>query len=284
MLKSIKIILNSIFALLLILLLGLCVAGGGWGRKITPPGHPLYSGALLLMAHRGVTEGVPENTLAAAERAETLEMNGIEIDIKESTDGQFYLFHDHDGQRLFHKPVELRSIPLDTIQRWPLFYNGTATAHRVPDLETFSRRFSERFIIYLDVKRHGNERYGYLADKIFDHLQRHQLLESAFVGSDFLFTAYLEFKYPQIHTVFRGPGDSSIRMYHWIPKRFRPDFIIGYAHEITPAHIKWLQKHQLMARRMLYGVNGDNYKEVRRMGIPKLLVDYHPVMQPDISQ
>ena len=53
-----------IFAALLILSLG--IVGGGWGPKEVPASHPFYSGKLRLIAHRGVTDTVPENTFASA--------------------------------------------------------------------------------------------------------------------------------------------------------------------------------------------------------------------------
>ncbi len=283
-LKFIKIVFMSLLTLVVVLLLLLGWLGSGWGIKSTPQDHPFYSGAPRMIAHRGVSDAAPENTLAATDRALELGFEAMEIDIKESADQQFFLFHDRTGSRLLNNPGPVGPQDLDIIQQWPLYYNGQATDHRIPDLESFLSQYRGELTIYFDVKRHGNDRYAYLADKLWEIIRRHDLVEKAFVGSDFLFTAYLEYRYPELHTVFTGPGDGSIFIYHWIPKKFRPDFIISYAREVTPGHLEWLRRNDLMHRRMLYGVNVDTFQDVIQMGVPILVVDYHPVMADHLNQ
>jgi hypothetical protein len=51
-------------------------------------------------------------------------------------------------------------------------------------------------------------------------------------------------------------------IYRWIPKKFRPDFIISYAKEVTASHLNWLEGKGLINRRMLYGVDKHNYDQV----------------------
>lgn len=280
--KYFMLLIKSIFYISVALVVCLGVIGGGWGPKQVPESHPFYSEEKMLIAHRGVTDQAPENTFASAQRAIELGFSAIEIDIKQSADEQFYLFHDRLSTRLFKEDFPLKEKTLDQLQKLPLYHKGIPTDHGVPGLESFTRKFASDLIFYVDVKRHGNNRYNYLTDKIAEFLQRHQLTDNAFVGSDFLFTAYLEYRHPELHTVFTGPGDALIMVYDWIPRKFRPDFIISYAQGVTEKHLDWLHRKGLMNRRMLYGVNGDNYLEVRQWGIPKLLVDYDPVMNKDL--
>ena len=283
LIKFLKILLFCITALVALSILVLGLVGGGWSAKPTAD-HPFYSGDFRMIAHRGVTTNAPENTYASTEQALSLGFRGIEIDLKESKDQHFFLFHDRNGQRLLNTQELIGPQTLQDLQQMPLYHRQQATDQRIPDFESFVDRYQGKANFYLDLKRHGNDRYRYLADKIFHFLQDHNLIDSVFVGSDFLFTAYLEHRYPQLHTVFTGPGDASIFVYKWIPKKFRPDFIISYADEITPGHLQWLQKNQLMARRMLYGVNASNFQEVLESEVPILLVDYDPIMDPYLTQ
>jgi hypothetical protein len=193
------------------------------------------------------------------------------------------LFHDRNSLRLFGEEFPLKRLTLKEIQQKPLLHNQQSSSHRVPDLDSFTSEFANELNFYLDIKRHGNNRYQRLTSRIADYLSQYGLTDQAWVGSDFLFTAYLEYRYPEIHTVFTGPGDWTIFIYRWIPKRFRPDFIISYANEVTSGHVEWLKKKDLLHRRMVYGVNGDNYLQVKTLGIPILVVDYDPVMDQDLS-
>ena len=283
MLKIIIGIIKVILLLSFFLVIFLGVIGGGWGEKQSLKDHPFYQGDLRLISHRGVVDQAPENTIAAATRAKSLGFRALEFDLKQSKDDRFYLFHDRNTSRLFGKEFSLKPLTLEEIQQTPLLHNQQASHHRVPDLDSFTREFANQLNFYVDVKRHGNNRYHRLTSKIAAYLSQYGLTDHAWVGSDFLFTAYLEYRYPEIHTVFTGPGDWTIVVYRWIPKRFRPDFIISYADEVTSGHVRWLQKKNLLNRRMVYGVNGDNYLQVKTLGIPILVVDYDPIMDQDLA-
>ena len=49
---------------------------------------------MLILSHRGYHADVPENTVAAFERAQRLGVDGIETDLHLASDGQVILFHD----------------------------------------------------------------------------------------------------------------------------------------------------------------------------------------------
>ncbi len=281
-LKTITLIFKAFIILVVLALLVLGVIGGGWGSKDIPVTHQFYQGTLSLVAHRGVSDQAPENTLASAARAQELGFKFIELDIKQSKDSLFYLFHDRDGHRLFGTNNPLKGYTLSELQQMPLLHQGLPSDYRVPSWEEFNRQFSDELIFYIDVKRHGNYNYTLLADQITKILTEAGLTDQSMVGSDFLFTAYLEFRFPELHTVFTGPGDWSIVFYKWIPKKFRPDFIISYAEEVTDWHLQWLNQNKLINRRMLYGIDKNNYHKVRKWGIPYLVVEYDPVMQQDL--
>ena len=52
---------------------------------------------MLVLSHRGYHMNVPENTLAAFERAVAMGVDGIETDVRLSADGLPILFHDRRG-------------------------------------------------------------------------------------------------------------------------------------------------------------------------------------------
>lgn len=58
---------------------------------------------MLILAHRGYHQNVPENTLEAFAAAQALGVDGIETDLRLSSDGQVVLYHDRlapDGREV----------------------------------------------------------------------------------------------------------------------------------------------------------------------------------------
>ncbi len=66
--------------------------GGGLGA--TAGEGPAASRRIEMVCHRGANDRAPENTMAAYERAITLGAEWIEIDVRTSKDGVFYVMHD----------------------------------------------------------------------------------------------------------------------------------------------------------------------------------------------
>lgn len=56
---------------------------------------------MVIFAHRGASGEYPENTILAFKKALEIGVNGIELDIHKSKDGQLTVIHDEDIQRTF---------------------------------------------------------------------------------------------------------------------------------------------------------------------------------------
>jgi len=56
---------------------------------------------MLIFAHRGASATEPENTLRSFKKAEEVGVDGIELDVRQSKDGQIVVFHDRTLHRLF---------------------------------------------------------------------------------------------------------------------------------------------------------------------------------------
>ncbi len=59
------------------------------GTPLPPPQH----GGVYVVAHRGAHEGIPENTLAAYKKAIELGADFVEVDLRETKDGQIVSVH-----------------------------------------------------------------------------------------------------------------------------------------------------------------------------------------------
>ena len=104
-------------------------------RLIDPVFRTLHS--LRLYGHRGASALLPENTLAAFERALADGANALELDVHRTADGHFVVAHDPDGERLAGVSEQIGTVGLDQVKRWDVAMTDgrDLDRHRVPTLE-----------------------------------------------------------------------------------------------------------------------------------------------------
>jgi glycerophosphoryl diester phosphodiesterase len=111
--------------------------------------------AVEIVCHRGANKFAPENTRAATQRCIDWGVEYVEIDVRASKDGVFYILHDStvnrtsDGGRVLIR--ELTSEQVDRLDAgsWfdPRFKN-----ERIPRLEPYLQWVKGKIKVYLDVK------------------------------------------------------------------------------------------------------------------------------------
>lgn len=114
------------------------------------------NGKLFVVAHRGAHRGIPENSLAAYEKAIELGCDFIEIDLRTTKDGQLVSMHNGtveayvtDGDKRAVSALTLAEIrALDIGARMGEEWAGT----RVPTFEEILQTSRGRIGIYLDIK------------------------------------------------------------------------------------------------------------------------------------
>ena len=70
----------------------------------------------LVFGHRGSPTIVTENTLQSFKTALAQEVDGIELDVRMSRDGQIVIFHDKELSRLSHRNENIKDLSLAEIQ------------------------------------------------------------------------------------------------------------------------------------------------------------------------
>ena len=107
-----------------------------------------------IVCHKGANEYAPENTYAAAQLCLDWGVDYVEVDVRTSQDGVFYMMHDAtvarttNGQGLL---AELSAAELDRLDAGSWFHPRFAE-QRVPRLADFLRWIKGRAKVYLDVK------------------------------------------------------------------------------------------------------------------------------------
>jgi len=109
---------------------------------------------LEIVAHRGANNLAPENTLAAAKKCIDLNIDYVEIDIRSSKDGVFYILHDKTLNRTTNGTGAIKDRPssyIDTLDAGSWF-SPEFKDERVPRLEPYLNELQGKIKIYFDVK------------------------------------------------------------------------------------------------------------------------------------
>jgi glycerophosphoryl diester phosphodiesterase len=254
------------------------IAGGGFGRKdavLRFPGNQ----SILLFAHRGSGNYFPENSMEGFKAAAFSGFKAIETDIRLSKDDSLVIFHDDNCMRLLGINISLDSLSSGELKKSRILFNGIQSGSTVLMLEELFRNIQDSLIIYLDVKLHDTG----TASKIVSLIKKHHLESSTIVAnSNMFFIAWIEFHDPEINTVLEGFTPDKEWIYNVIPKKFKPDFFSSFASDVTPGHMDWLRRKGLTDRRIVYGVDKENFKKVLDAGIQKIIMDYDSTLKDEI--
>jgi glycerophosphoryl diester phosphodiesterase len=256
------------------LYLVLVLAGGGLSPRFDdtfawPDDSP------LLFAHRGVGLTSPENSEAALAEAQRLGFRGVEIDVRKTKDGELVLFHDKSARRRLGLDVAFSELSWDRVRGCQLLFEGKATTHRVPTLREMFQKFGKTQRFYLDMKNKGFRD----ADQVVALIDEFGLYDRAILASvDPFFVTYVEHSYPKVNTALERFDFFQTWLYRLIPRRWKPDYLSGFARKVTPGHVAWLKKKQLLSKRIVYEVFGADYDRMMQWGITKAIVDYDPTV------
>jgi len=253
----------------------LIIMGGGFGERKKENDLVISSEPPLLFAHRGMINYFPENSMEGIAGAKSVGFNAIEIDIRKSKDGEYILFHDDSASRLLGINKLVEQLTLQELKQSNILFNGKKTTSKVVSLNEVLENHKNDFIIYLDMKIASKED----ADIIARIIDQYDIYNSTIVAdANFIFIGYLEYFYPRINTAIEGFTPEKEWTYKFLPKKFKPDYISGFAGMIDSAHVSWLRKNNLLDKRIIYGVNSENIDRIINLEIKKVIVDYDSSM------
>lgn len=259
---------------LLVPYLVLVWAGGG----LRPRFDDTFAGAgeaMVLFAHRGVDLTVPENSEASLSEARRVGFRAVEIDVRKTKSGELVLFHDKTGRRRLGLNEPFHELTWERIQGRKLLFDGRETTNSVPALREVFQKFGPTLWFYLDMKDKQFED----ADQIVALIREFGLLDRTILASvDPSFVAYVEHKHPSVNTALERFDYFQTWLYRLIPTRWKPDYLAGFAHKVTPGHVEWLKEKQLLAKRIVYEVDATNYHRMLNLGVTKAIIDYDPAL------
>jgi glycerophosphoryl diester phosphodiesterase len=150
------------------------------------PNPWLMASRPLVIAHRGHSIDVPENTLEAYRRAIELGTGMIECDVNRTADGQLVMIHDWTLDRTTDGRGPVRDLTLDEIGRLDAgsFLGPEFAGLRVPTtVDTIELAREAGILMCFEVKGETPDEFGGTAEMLADLLAERQALEWAFMSS-----------------------------------------------------------------------------------------------------
>lgn len=163
------------------------------------------SDQVLVVAHRGVWDDAPENSLSSIEAAISLGVDMVELDVRRTKDGVLVLMHDETVDRMTDGTGSVVDMTLEEIQQLSLRNRdgGVLTEEGVPTLSEAMQTAKDRIMVRVD------KAYSLgILDEVMAVLEETETVDHAtMVVSQNVQPGKVAFDWPnEINQVFFTPG------------------------------------------------------------------------------
>ncbi|WP_290790148.1 glycerophosphodiester phosphodiesterase family protein [Flavihumibacter sp. UBA7668] len=107
---------------------------------------------VMVAAHRGVHNDVPENSMASFHRAAQLRVHIVELDVRSTRDGVLVLMHDKTVDRTTNGRGRVDSLTYAELSALSLKHKGQVTTEKIPTLEEALLFLKGKTLVDLDIK------------------------------------------------------------------------------------------------------------------------------------
>jgi glycerophosphoryl diester phosphodiesterase len=220
---------------------------------------------VFLAAHRGASGLVTENTLLAYERAIEEGADMIETDIRLSSDGKVYSYHDDvsvasDGTEinLWEKDFENTSRLLDS---------------RPPLLDDILELVKNKTYLMIEIKSDFSDGIVKRAIQIVEKVKEHRYLDYTLFGSfDYRILEAINKNYDNVNTAaIKIPGDTTPILE--LKDKLGIKALVCSTEECNNGLMEQAKASDVLVG--VYGINSaDTYKEMIALGIKCVVTDY----------
>ncbi|WP_336635930.1 glycerophosphodiester phosphodiesterase [Lysinibacillus fusiformis] len=141
----------------------------------------VYAPDTKIIAHRGYVAGNVENTISGLVSAANAGADLIEIDIQQTVDGEFVVFHDRTLRRLAGKNGVIANMTLSELKTLTIHQNGYSD--KIASLEDCIEIAKALDVaLLIELKVHGKETEDMLP-KLVEKLRKYKVLDSYYVQS-----------------------------------------------------------------------------------------------------
>lgn len=150
----------------------------------------------ILFAHRGDLANAPENTLPSFQQAIQKGADGVELDVKITSDRHVIVIHDSSVDRTSDGKGKISSFTLEAIRKLDAgsWFHEKFKGVQIPLLEEVFETVGKDRLINIELTNYSTPRDG-LVDKVCELIKRHgnqkQIIFSSFFASNLKRGAYL---------------------------------------------------------------------------------------------
>ncbi|WP_271495721.1 glycerophosphodiester phosphodiesterase [Enterococcus sp. 5H] len=116
----------------------------------------IYQPSTLIIAHRGDTANGVENTISSLKSAAEIGADFVEMDVQETKDQKFVVFHDYTLRRLANRSESISDLTLAELQE--ITVSSGSFSDKIPSLEEYIEVAKKEHVkLLIEIKLHGNE-------------------------------------------------------------------------------------------------------------------------------
>ncbi len=210
----------------------------------------------IVIAHRGASVYVPENTMLAFEKAIEQGCDMIEIDIHATKDGELAVIHDETLDRTTNRKGRICDFTFEELRTV-----DAGEGQRIPSLQQVIDLVSGKVGLVVELKEPGLER------RIVEHLSKSSITDQIIVTS-FFHSAVHQVKslFPQVRTAvitYSQPIDTNRLAIDaradalWIFRRYVTEEMVASAHQAgLELYVWYVNDAEEMRRIARLGVDG----------------------------
>lgn len=161
-----------------------------------------------VVAHRGASGYMPENTFASFDKAVAMGADMIELDVHPTRDGHLVVMHDETVDRTTGGHGRISSMSLDEVRTLDAAAKSPGGLHeRVPTLAEVLERYADRATLTIEVK-HGSSVYPGIESRVTEELRAHGATDKVeLISFDFECLRNIRRASPHVHTGFIFVGN-----------------------------------------------------------------------------
>lgn len=240
----------------------------------------------LILAHRGASRTAPENTLAAFRLAQELGADGIEMDVKLTSDGEVVVLHDETLDRTTNGRGLLKKVSLAEVKKLDagLWFSPDFAGQRIPTLAEVFETFGSSILYDIELTNFSSPIDG-LAGAVSTLINKYKLAEQVIITSFIPWNVsrfhHLEPSIPAGILTSKGFLGSVSRS--WLGRWFSPDAVAVQHATLTEEYVR----KQKQLKRMVFPWVVNEAAEIRRMkewGVEGIITDVPDVARKTLGQ